>query len=63
MTLDQELWAAALWVERTHGENGPIFISEQIGRACLAGNTQAIMLWKEVARRFADLGLPETPPN
>ena len=63
MTLDQELWAAALWVERTQGESAPIFISEQIGRACLAGNAQTSVMWTEVAKRFERLKAGEIAPR
>jgi hypothetical protein len=63
MTLDEELWAAAFWVERTQGENAPSFISDQIGRCALAGNTRGLLLWREVARRFERLCTGEAPPN
>lgn len=45
----------ALWVEKTHGEQGPKYIAEQIGRLAVAGETKGMRLWTEVARRFDDL--------
>ena len=62
MTRDQELWAPALWVERNKGADGAVFVSEQIGRASLAGNAHALVLWREVARRLEALIGGETPP-
>lgn len=52
MTRDQELWAVALWVEKQHGEDGPRFIAEQIGRLALAGEAAGVATWKAVALRF-----------
>ena len=36
MTQEQEIWAVALWVEKHHGDLGPVYIAEQIGRLALA---------------------------
>jgi hypothetical protein len=55
LTRDQEIWGIALWVERNHGERGPTFITEQIGRLSTAGDDKGISLWREVARRYEQL--------
>jgi hypothetical protein len=56
VTRDQEIWALALWVERTHGEGGAAFIAERIAHFEAEGTMQAVELWKQVARRFEELG-------
>lgn len=55
MTRDQEIWGIALWVEKNHGESGPKFIAEQIGRLASEGDNEGISLWREVARRYEEL--------
>ena len=55
MTRDQEIWGIALWVEKNHGESGPKFIAEQIGRLATGGDDEGIALWHEVARRYEQL--------
>lgn len=55
VTRMQEIWALALWVERTHDEEGAAFIAERIAHFEAEGTTQAVELWKQVARRFEEL--------
>ncbi|QDM41341.1 hypothetical protein [Altererythrobacter sp. TH136] len=62
MTRDKELWAVALWVERTHGEYGPQYIAEQIGRLALEGDEGGIAMWRSVAERFDQLSERENSP-
>jgi hypothetical protein len=45
----------ALWVEKTHGLNGPVFIAEQVGRLALNGEGGGVVLWQNVARRLQQL--------
>lgn len=52
----------ALWVEKTHGADGPAFIAEQIGRLALNGEDDGILLWQDVARRFRQLQAATDPP-
>lgn len=54
MTLsrEQEIWSIALMVEKEHGDSGPRFIAEQIGRLALNGDTHGIAMWKQVAHRY-----------
>jgi len=55
VTRKQEIWALALWVERTHGEGGAAFIAERIAHFEAEDAPQAVALWKQVARRFEEL--------
>ena len=55
MTREQEIWGIALWVEKNHGEAGPTFIAEQIGRLATLRDDEGISLWRDVARRYAQL--------
>lgn len=54
-TRDQELWALALSIERQHGADGPRVIAEKIGAFALAGESGAVELWQDVARRYDKL--------
>lgn len=49
MTLDRELWAIALWVEKNHGTDGPNHIAQQVTRLAEAGNFAGAAMWREVA--------------
>jgi hypothetical protein len=60
---DWELWACAHQVLSTHGERAPAFIAERIGAMVLANNLDGMRVWKEIARRAADLMLPPSSPN
>ncbi len=52
----------ALWVEQNHGQDGPRYIAEQIGRLAFAGDAQGVKMWKEVARRVSGVShAPERP--
>jgi len=55
VTRKQEIWALALWVERTHGEGGESFIAERIAYFEAEGAPQAVELWKQVERRSEEL--------
>jgi hypothetical protein len=52
---EQEILAAALWVERSQGENGPRFIAEQIGALALQGDEPGIERWKAIAAAWQQL--------
>lgn len=52
LTRDQELWGMALWVERTHGDQGPHFIGERIDALAQSGEEEGVRLWRAVGRRF-----------
>lgn len=55
MASDHELWAIALKVEQDHGSEGPRHISERIGGAAIAGEWEAVALWKAVAAKYDQL--------
>lgn len=55
VTRDQELWAMALWVEKTHGENGWLHISGQQDRSLAEGDFDGMKLWRQVGERFDQL--------
>ena len=55
---DTELWACANEVLQQHGSAAPDFIAERIGAMVLAQDFEGLRVWKEIARRAADLMLP-----
>ncbi len=52
MATDHELWAIALTVEKDHGSEGPRHIAERIGGAAIAGEWDAVALWRAVAAKY-----------
>ncbi|WP_414711355.1 DUF6961 family protein [Sphingomonas sp. UBA978] len=52
MATDHELWAIALKVEQDHGGGAPRHIAERIGAAAIAGEWEAVALWKAVAAKY-----------
>ncbi len=52
---DQELWGIALWVEKTHGENGWLYIAQQQDRLIAEGQFDGLPLWRAVQERFEAL--------
>lgn len=52
---NRELWALALHVEREYGAAGPVHIAERIGAAAIAGEWNAVAMWKAVAVRYDEL--------
>ena len=52
MASEHELWAIALKVERDHGDSGARHIAQKIGAAAIAGDWNAVTMWKAVASRF-----------
>lgn len=60
---DRELWACANEVLRQHGDRAPAFIAERIGAMVLADNLAGMRVWKEIARRAADLMMPAGSVN
>lgn len=62
VTRKQEIWALALWVERTHGELGASFIAERIAHFEAEGSPQAVALWDQVAKCHGSLAQGSHPP-
>lgn len=52
MTRDQELWGVALWLQKTHGEDGREHIAEQVERLAKAEDEAGIQMWLAVAERY-----------
>lgn len=46
----------ALWVEKHHRDGGRDFIDAKIEQLTLANEPDGVKLWREVARRFEQLG-------
>lgn len=55
LTRDQELWGVALWVEKNHGDDGPIYIASQVERLESEGDEAGVAMWRTVADRFDQL--------
>ena len=55
MTRDQEVWGIALWIEKTHGENGWFYIAQQLDRLITEGVFDGLALWQAVQERFEAL--------
>ncbi|USA60140.1 hypothetical protein NCF85_08380 [Qipengyuania citrea] len=55
MLSDWELWACANQVLKTHGENAPLHVAEQIGVLALERDEAGIATWKAMAQRVAEL--------
>jgi hypothetical protein len=52
---DREIWACALAVERSHGENAPRHVAERIGELATAGDQEGIETWKRIASALDQL--------
>lgn len=55
MDWQHEVWAEALWVEQHKGEDGPLFMAEQITRLALDGDKAGIARWKRIAAAYDQL--------
>lgn len=55
LTHEQELWGMALWVEKTYGENGWLYIAQQQDRLQEEGDLDGVALSHDVAVRFDQL--------
>lgn len=56
---ERERWAEALAIERTHGEQAPMWIAERIGALALAGDTAGVRRFQEIAAMLDRLRHPE----
>lgn len=54
-TREREIWAMALWVEKTQGENSWFYISQQKDRLLADGEPLGLGLWTEVEKRLEKL--------
>lgn len=55
MDRNKEDLAIALWVEKKHGDNGAVYIAEQIGRLALEDDTAGVARWKKIAANYEAL--------
>ena len=58
MTPEQERLAAALAIERIHGDGAPLFIAERLGAMALAGDAENLERWREIAVQLDRLRRP-----
>lgn len=56
-----ESLAIALLVEREHGEEGHVYIAEQIGRLALEDDEAGVDRWREIAAAYYSLTEPKGP--
>lgn len=61
MLSDWELWACANQVLKTHGDDAPLHVAEQIGALALVQDEAGIATWKAIAQRVAELMGKEGP--
>ena len=61
MLSDWELWACANQVLKTHGDDTPLHVAEQIGALALAQDEAGITTWKAIAKRVAELMSKDGP--
>lgn len=52
---DQQRWAAALWVEKNHGDAEPAYIAKEVERLTLEGDYAGVETWNAIADRFDQL--------
>lgn len=60
---DRELWACAIKVETTHGQQAPRFITERIGALALAGDAAGVATWRAIAVRVDQLSSKAITPG
>lgn len=52
MTRDQELWGIALWLDKTHGDEAPAHIANEVARLAASGDSDGVAMWRDVAERY-----------
>ena len=57
---ETELWACANLVIKTHGDGAPLFVAERLGALALAGDSDGIAAWKNIAAKIDALTKPVT---
>ena len=55
ITRNLEIWAMALWVEKTHGDAGWLHIAQQQDRLIAASDFEGVKLWRRVGMRLEEL--------
>jgi hypothetical protein len=60
LSRDKELWAIALWVETNAGDDGDIYISQQMDRLKAQGDLDGVAMWESVWERYEALAGSES---
>lgn len=60
---DRMRWAEALAIERLHGDDAPRWVAERIGALALAGDTDGVKRFREIARRMERLLIARRAPR
>lgn len=60
---DRMRWAEALAIERLHGDDAPRWVAERIGALALAGDTDGMERFREIARRMERLLIARRAPR
>lgn len=55
MTRDEELWGAAIAIQKLHGGRAHLYLAERIGAAATSGDAASVEMLKELARRLDEL--------
>ena len=63
MTREHVVWAAAIWVEKHFGAQGPGFIAERIDTLMLEDDIVGVEMWQKIAERYNALGERHTAPS
>jgi hypothetical protein len=63
MTREHVVWAAALWIEKNFGAQGPGFISERINTLMLEDDIVGVEMWLKIGERYSALGLRQSVPS
>lgn len=52
---EQWAMACAVWVEKHHGDEGPLYIADMIGHFAREGDEGGVETWKEIAAAYERL--------
>jgi hypothetical protein len=63
MTVERDIWAMALWVEKNHGGDGERFIAERIKSNAIIGAHAGVAVWRAVKERLQLLREGSGPPS
>lgn len=55
MTRDEELWGAAIAIQKLHGERAHLYLAERIGAAATSGDEAGVEMLKDLAKRLDEL--------
>jgi hypothetical protein len=55
LTREKEIWAIALCVEKHHGNDGDLYVAQQMDRLVAEGELDGMAMWRQLAERFRRL--------